>query len=100
MCFVHANMDSFVVRWRNSFLLAAVFGIPAMIIMMAFMFKWKNHHEAPQVMVGLSLENLIMFSLSTPVQVHSFHPLSLPLDYSLVRSGSLVGTSMCKHLKP
>jgi Cu+-exporting ATPase len=56
-------------RWRNSFLLAAVFGIPAMIIMMAFMFKWKNHGDAPQVMRGLSLENLIMFLLSTPVQV-------------------------------
>ena len=47
-----------------------------MIIMMAFMFKWKNHHEAPQVMVGLSLENLIMFSLSTPVQVRSLVSLS------------------------
>ncbi|CAF1065657.1 unnamed protein product [Rotaria magnacalcarata] len=55
-------------RWRNSFLLAALFGIPAMIIMMAFMFKWKNHEEAPQVIRGLSLENLIMFLLSTPVQ--------------------------------
>ncbi|CAF4841012.1 unnamed protein product, partial [Rotaria socialis] len=55
-------------RWRNSFLLAALFGIPAMIIMMAFMFKWKNHEEAPQVIRGLSVENLIMFLLSTPVQ--------------------------------
>ncbi|UJR09414.1 hypothetical protein I4U23_013655 [Adineta vaga] len=55
-------------RWRNSFLLAAIFGIPAMIIMMAFMFKWKNHEDAPQVIRGLSLENLIMFLLSTPVQ--------------------------------
>ncbi|CAF1034528.1 unnamed protein product [Adineta steineri] len=54
-------------RWRNSFLLSAIFGIPAMIIMMAFMFKW-NHEDAPQVIRGLSLENLIMFLLSTPVQ--------------------------------
>jgi hypothetical protein len=59
-------------RWRNSFLLSAVFGIPAMIIMMAFMFKWKNHEDAPQVIRGLSLENLIMFLLSTPVQVNIF----------------------------
>jgi hypothetical protein len=53
-------------------LLAALFGIPAMIIMMAFMFKWKNHADAPQVFRGLSLENLIMFLLSTPVQVNIF----------------------------
>ncbi|CAF5117064.1 unnamed protein product, partial [Rotaria sp. Silwood1] len=39
--------------------------------MMMFMFKWKDHHEAPQVMRGLSLENLIMFLLSTPVQIIS-----------------------------
>ncbi|CAF4352390.1 unnamed protein product [Rotaria sp. Silwood2] len=58
-------------RWRNSFLLAAIFGIPAMIIMMIFMLKWKDHQEAPQVIRGLSLENLIMFLLSTPVQVIS-----------------------------
>jgi hypothetical protein len=58
----------FFSRWRNSFLLAAIFGIPAMIIMMAFMFIWE-HHNSPQVMPGLSLENLIMFVLSTPVQV-------------------------------
>lgn len=57
-------------RWRNSFILAALFGTPAMIIMMIFMFKWENHQDAPQVMRGLSLENLIMFLLSTPVQVN------------------------------
>ena len=57
-------------RWRNAFILAAFFGIPAMIIMMIFMFIWKDHHKAPQVYPGLSLENLIMFSLSTPVQVN------------------------------
>ncbi|CAF3475213.1 unnamed protein product [Rotaria sp. Silwood1] len=55
-------------KWRNSFLIAALFAIPAMIIMMIFMLKWKNHEEAPQVIRGLSLENLIMFLLSTPVQ--------------------------------
>ncbi|CAF1090663.1 unnamed protein product [Rotaria sordida] len=58
-------------RWRNSFLLAAIFGIPAMIIMMIFMLKWKDHQQAPQVIRGLSLENLIMFLLSTPVQMIS-----------------------------
>ncbi|CAF1034536.1 unnamed protein product, partial [Didymodactylos carnosus] len=55
-------------RWRNSFLLAAIFGLPAMIIMIVFMTKYKDHSTAPQVVMGLSVENLIMFCLSTPVQ--------------------------------
>ncbi len=56
-------------RWRNSFIIAAIFGIPAMIIMLVFMFKYKNHMKAPHVTAGLSVENLIMFLLATPVQV-------------------------------
>lgn len=86
-------------RWRNSFLLSAIFGIPAMIIMMAFMYKWKNHEEAPQVMRGLSLENLIMFLLSTPVQVpHILFSFSLFLWISF-HSGSVVVIFTFKHLK-
>lgn len=86
-------------RWRNSFLLAAIFGIPAMIIMMAFMFKWKNHEDAPQVYPGLSLENLIMFLMSTPVQVRR-HSLSRRLFIISVCSGSVDVTFTSKHLKP
>jgi Cu+-exporting ATPase len=56
-------------RWRNSFIVAAIFGIPAMVIMLVFMFKYKDHMTAPQVTIGLSVENLIMFLLATPVQV-------------------------------
>jgi hypothetical protein len=55
-------------RWRNSFLIAAIFGVPAMIIMLIFEFKY-DHITAPQVTIGLSWENLIMFLLATPVQV-------------------------------
>jgi len=40
-----------------------------MIIMLVFMFKYKNHMKAPHVTAGLSVENLIMFLLATPVQV-------------------------------
>ena len=40
-----------------------------MIIMLVFMFKYKNHMEAPHITAGLSVENLIMFLLATPVQV-------------------------------
>jgi len=59
----------FVNRWRNSFLIAAIFGIPAMVVMLFFMFAYENHSKAPQIIEGLSLENLIMFCLATPVQV-------------------------------
>ena len=40
-----------------------------MVIMLVFMFKYKNHMTAPHVTAGLSVENLIMFLLATPVQV-------------------------------
>jgi Cu+-exporting ATPase len=56
-------------RWRNSFIIAAIFGVPAMVIMLVFMFKYKNHMKAPHITAGLSVENLIMFLLATPVQV-------------------------------
>ncbi|UJR35789.1 hypothetical protein I4U23_028537 [Adineta vaga] len=58
-------------QWRNSFITAAIFGIPAMIIMLVFMFKYKDHRKAPHVTTGLSVENLIMFLLATPVQIIS-----------------------------
>jgi hypothetical protein len=51
--------------------------------MMAFMFKW-NHADAPQVMRGLSLENLIMFLLSTPVQVNKRFPFFLIIFFCFV----------------
>ncbi|ESP04420.1 hypothetical protein LOTGIDRAFT_136210 [Lottia gigantea] len=49
-------------KWRTSFLWALIFGIPSMIVMVYFM-------VAPvMVTPGLSLENLLMFILATPVQ--------------------------------
>ncbi|XP_070572985.1 copper-transporting ATPase 2-like isoform X2 [Ptychodera flava] len=51
-------------KWRNSFLLSLVFGIPVVIIMMYFMFS-KNHI---MVCPGLSVENLLLFLCATPVQ--------------------------------
>lgn len=42
-----------------------------MIIMLVFMFKYKDHRKAPHVTAGLSVENLIMFLLATPVQIIS-----------------------------
>ncbi|KAJ8298432.1 hypothetical protein KUTeg_024963 [Tegillarca granosa] len=79
-------------RWRNSFLWSLVFGVPSMVIMMYFMFAEppddhdsmassnmsdnvtmatkKAHSGHYQVMLfpGLSLDNLLMFILATPVQ--------------------------------
>ncbi|CAF3953068.1 unnamed protein product [Rotaria sp. Silwood2] len=56
-------------KWRNTFILSTVFGVPAMVAMLLFMFKWQDHDNAPQIRRGLSLENLVMFCLATPVQI-------------------------------
>ena len=56
-------------RWRNTFFFSLIFGIPAIVVMLVFMFTWPNHMTAPQVGAGLSVENLVMFLLATPVQV-------------------------------
>jgi len=57
-------------KWRRSFLVSLFFGLPAMILMMLFMLP--SHDEAVipphNIIPGLSVENLTMFILSTPVQ--------------------------------
>ena len=71
-------------RWRHSFLVSLLFGVPSMATMMFFGFiyepyfhkKGKNDHGShPQVILapGLSLENVLMFSFATPVQVPASH---------------------------
>ena len=83
----------FFCRWRNSFLWSLIFGVPALSIMIYFMFasppddhsnqgnmtenmttttaKPKSSHSY-QIMLlpGLSLDNLLMFLLASPVQVN------------------------------
>ncbi|EDV20686.1 uncharacterized protein TRIADDRAFT_31523 [Trichoplax adhaerens] len=55
-----------VKKWRNSFLVAFSFGLPVMIIMITFMILGKKHEI--MIVPGLSLENLLLFLLCTPVQ--------------------------------
>ncbi|CAD5110922.1 DgyrCDS281 [Dimorphilus gyrociliatus] len=68
-------------KWRNSFLIALFFGLPCMILMIYFMIDRsrakaeakKNNTTLPVhyglVVPGLSIENLVMFCLATPVQI-------------------------------
>lgn len=76
-----------VKKWRNAFIFNLMFGAPSMFIMMYFMYfmdmDHMDHGSSCCVMPGVSLENLIMVVLATPVQfiggryfyVHAFKAL-------------------------
>ena len=59
-------------KWRNSFLISLLFGLPCMVIMMYYMIEMSRpgHEHANDccLVPGLSLENTLLFLLSTPVQ--------------------------------
>lgn len=63
-------------KWKKSFFISLIFGVPTVLSMIYFMYVMpriyidedlKNHRCC--VVPGLSLENLILFVLSTPVQI-------------------------------
>jgi len=62
----------FYYRWRRSFLFSLIFGLPVFAIFITYHVIFEEMGRTkPRVFVvpGLSLENLLMFLLCTPVQV-------------------------------
>ncbi|VDM79281.1 unnamed protein product, partial [Strongylus vulgaris] len=70
-CYTHLHSRSAI--WRTTFFVSLIFGIPVMLIMVVF--HWILHtpmhpeNQTPILSPALSLDNLLLLLLCTPVQV-------------------------------
>ena len=74
----YAGQNKEILKWRNSFLISLIFGVPCVSLMLYYMImrRQEGHDTADEccLVPGLSLENLLHFLFSTPVQVNGiFH---------------------------
>jgi len=73
---MHLHLNGYLVllfspfRWRRSFLFSLIFGVPTFVIFITYVILDELEKRPNQLILpGLSLENLLMFILCTPVQV-------------------------------
>ena len=59
----------FFFRWKTTFLMALIFGLPVMIIKFTYLGLMRQNIHDITVIPGLSLQNLLLLILCTVVQV-------------------------------